>query len=273
MSRGAALLDWYRANSRDLPWRRSTDPWAILVSEVMLQQTQVSRVIPRFESFLARFPDPPSAAAAPLGDILEMWVGLGYNSRARRLHQAAQIIARDGWPRDVESLRRLPGVGEYTSAAVASIAFGSADVAVDTNVRRVVARWTGRPLSDREVAKYSRESMTGDAGRWNQAVMELGATICRPEPECDRCPVAADCDGADVYIRPRGQTRFEGSVRQARGAIVKILVATGATSREQVRRQAALEGERFDQALDALLAEGMVAVDGDHIAISGTPIR
>src|SRR5436190_16230224 len=160
-----ALLSWFRKNRRDLPWRRTTDPYAILVSEVMLQQTQVARVVPRYLEWLARWPDAAALASAPRAEVLGAWVGLGYNRRAVALHAAARVVASEGWPAD---LTMLPGVGPYTAAAVASFAFGAEVAAVDTNVRRVCAR-LGRGSPDALLAP-------GRAADWNQAAMELGAT-------------------------------------------------------------------------------------------------
>src|SRR4051794_26602051 len=163
-----ALLRWYDAAARDLPWRRTTDPYAILVSEVMLQQTQVARVAGRYERWLARWPDAGALAAASVAEVLGEWVGLGYNRRALRLRAACAVVGRDGWPRDAAGLRALPGVGPYTSAAVASFAFGEPVACVDTNVARVAARLgAGTPAALLAGADPRR------AADWNQAMMEL----------------------------------------------------------------------------------------------------
>ncbi len=169
-----ALLAWYARERRDLPWRRTSDPYAILVSEVMLQQTQVARVAPRFEEWLERWPGEASLAGARRPEVLAAWVGLGYNTRAVRLQEACRIVVRDGWPRTARGLQALPGVGPYTAAAVASFAFGEQVAAVDTNVRRVAARLgCGSP---QELLPAGR------AHDWNQAMMELGATTCGAGP-------------------------------------------------------------------------------------------
>jgi A/G-specific adenine glycosylase len=195
-----AVLDWYARSRRDLPWRRTTDPYAILVSEVMLQQTQVARVVPRYLEWLERWPDAASLAAASRGEVLAAWVGLGYNRRALALHEAARAVARDGWPAD---LRTLPGVGPYTAAAVASFAFGAEVAAVDTNARRVAER-IGRGSPSELLAP-------GRAAEWNQAAMELGATVCTARaPRCDACPVAAWCASAGrPVVRARATRRAE----------------------------------------------------------------
>ncbi len=190
----ARLVRWYDRARRDLPWRRTRDPYAIWISEIMLQQTRVAAVIPYYERFLARFPDAQSLAAAPERELLGMWAGLGYYSRARNLQKAAAQIGETGtFPKRHAEILELPGVGEYTAAAVASIAFGEPHAAVDGNVRRVIARllndgtadashWAGKLLDRR------------DPGRWNQAMMELGATVCLPRaPLCADCPIHSHC--------------------------------------------------------------------------------
>jgi A/G-specific adenine glycosylase len=203
-----ALLDWYAENGRDLPWRHTRDPYAILVSEVMLQQTQVERVIPRWLAWLERWPTPDALAAASPGDVIRTWQGLGYNRRALNLHRAARVIADHGWPKD---LTELPGVGAYTAAAVRNFAHGEAVLPVDTNVRRIQER-TGHAFAP----------ATG------QALMDLGATVCLARvPRCGVCPLADDCPSRGRRYEPlRRQSRFEGSFRQRRADLLR-LVADG----------------------------------------------
>lgn len=197
------LLDWYAAHARQLPWRSNPKPYTVWVSEVMLQQTRVETVIPYFERWMARFPTLESLAVASLEDVLSMWEGLGYYSRARNLHRAARIVMeRFGGeiPQDAKSLQRLPGIGRYTAGAIASIAFGRDEPTLDGNIRRVLAR-----LFDLSLPAGSSEGENllwelaaahlppGRAGSYNQALMELGALICTPVPQCERCPLSADC--------------------------------------------------------------------------------
>ena len=203
----AALAAWYRANRRDLPWRTdSPDPYAVLVSEVMLQQTQVATVIPYYQRWMARFPNVRALASAPLEDVLACWAGLGYYRRARALHEAAKAIAEHHGgrvPSTVEKLRPLPGVGPYTAAAVASIAYGAREALVDANSARVLARLArvaGDPRRSPAAPRLWRIARdllpSGDVGEHNQALMELGALVCRtPTPECDACPIASWCGG------------------------------------------------------------------------------
>lgn len=205
MSMAIELLVWYEKNRRDLPWRRSRDPYSIWISEVMLQQTRVDVVLPYFEDFVARFPTVEALASASLEEVLSRWSGLGYYRRARQMHAAARIVAEQGvFPRSLATLRQLPGVGEYTAAAVGSIAFGLAVAVMDGNVERVVARLLaleGDPKrkENREIlrAEAGRLLVQGSPGESNQAMMELGATVCIPKrPRCLVCPLVGGCEGS-----------------------------------------------------------------------------
>ncbi|HEY6695584.1 MAG TPA: A/G-specific adenine glycosylase [Solirubrobacteraceae bacterium] len=224
-----SLLAWYERVKRPLPWRQTRDPYALLVSEVMLQQTQAQRVVPYYEAFLAAFPDPPSLAAAAPSAVLKAWSGLGYNRRALALQHAARRVAAHGWPDD---LTELPGVGPYTAAAVGSFAWDRQDPAIDTNVRRVIERFEGVARPAAALARRARALVpAGEAAAFNQAMMELGATVCRPRaPRCPDCPVKAGCatdarGGPATRARRRGAERFEDSDRFARGRVVAALVA------------------------------------------------
>jgi A/G-specific adenine glycosylase len=201
------LLAWYRESGRDLPWRRTTDPYAILVSEVMLQQTQVDRVIPRWHAWRARWPSVEALAAAPAADVIVAWQGLGYNRRAISLHRAAQRVAAHGWPDD---LTELPGIGPYTAAAVGNFALGRDVLPIDTNVRRVQER-TGE----------------GFDASCAQALFDLGATICVARiPRCGACPLAAACPSRGQRYEPlRRQSAFEGSFRQRRSVALRAVAA------------------------------------------------
>ena len=200
----SAVLAWYRRNRRDLPWRRTRDPYAIWVSEIMLQQTRVETVIPFYERFLKRFPTPRDLARAREADVLAAWSGLGYYRRARGLHAAAAVVVREHGgriPEELDSLRALPGIGAYTAAAIASVAHGRPAAAVDGNVIRVLARIAGLkgrrddPALRRQVEDIATRLAEGDSpGDWTQALMELGALICVPRaPRCEACPAATRC--------------------------------------------------------------------------------
>jgi A/G-specific adenine glycosylase len=208
------LLAWYDANRRDLPWRRTRDPYAIWISEAMLQQTRVETVIPYWERFLARFPDAAALAGADLDDVLGAWAGLGYYSRARNLHAAArEIVARHAGrlPDDPDALRALPGIGRYTAGAIASIAFDRPEPVVDGNVRRVLARF-GREDGEAALWEAAARLASGTRpGDLNQALMELGATLCAARaPRCEACPLAGGCAArraGDVEAFPRRAPR------------------------------------------------------------------
>jgi A/G-specific adenine glycosylase len=201
------LLAWFRTNGRDLPWRRTRDPYDILVSEVMLQQTQVPRVIPRYLAWLERWPTAESLAAASRAEVITAWQGLGYNRRAVSLHRAARVVAERGWPAD---LTELPGVGRYTANAVRRFALGEAVLPLDTNVGRVL---------DRTGGSFGPESAA--------ALMDLGATVCLARiPRCGVCPLASGCPSRGKRFEPlRKQSRFDGSFRQRRAETLRLVAA------------------------------------------------
>ena len=234
----AELLSWFAEHRRDLPWRRTRDPYAILVSEVMLQQTQVERVVPRYERWLARWPTVEALAAASPGDVIREWQGLGYNRRGLNLHRAARTVVEWGWPSD---LTDLPGVGPYTAAAVGNFAFGERVLPLDTNVRRVLER-TG-------------DEFGPDAA---QALMDLGATVCLARiPRCGICPLAARCPSRGRRYDPlRRQSRFEGSFRQRRASTLRLVT-------EGARPLAELDGE----VVAALRADGLVELSDGRVAL------
>ncbi len=248
------LLAWYGREARDLPWRRTRDPYRILVSEVMLQQTQVARVVPRYEAWVARWPTAAALAAAPVADVLREWVGLGYNRRALRLHEAARHVAEHGWPQRLED---LPGVGAYTAAALGSFAFDHQVVALDTNAKRVLAR------------AGALAPPPGQAATFNQATMELGARICTARrPRCGECPLAAGCPSAGTVVtadrRPRGaRPRFEDSDRWVRGRIVAALA-------EDRPLPGGIEPERLERVIGGLVRDGLVVAEGSRLRLPGT---
>jgi A/G-specific adenine glycosylase len=218
----ARLLRWHAAHRRDLPWRRTRDPYRVLVSEVMLQQTQVPRVIPRYVEWIERWLTVDALAAEARGEVIRAWQGLGYNRRAVNLHRAAQIVAAEGWPDD---LTELPGVGVYTAAAVRRFALDEPVLPVDTNIRRVLDR-TGGAFGPRAA----------------EALMDLGREVCLARiPRCGECPLAAECPSRGKRYEPlRKQSRFDGSFRQRRAETLK-LVASGKSSSLDAEAVASLE--------------------------------
>ena len=234
----AALLDWFAANGRDLPWRGTRDPYAILISEVMLQQTQASRVVPRYVAWLERWPSLDALAAAPTAEVIRAWQGLGYNRRALSLQRAARHVAVHGWPED---LTELPGVGRYTADAVACFALGRPVLPVDVNVRRVQER-TGVAF-DHSCA---------------QALMDLGATICIARvPRCGECPLAGACPSRGRRFEPlRKQGPFEGSFRQRRAQALRLIA-------EAPRPLAEVDLE----AVESLRRDELVLVEDDLVSL------
>ena len=266
------VIQWFQQNARPLPWREpEVSAWGILVSEFMLQQTQVDRVIPKWQDWMRRWPSPSSLATAPVADVLRAWQGLGYPRRAMRLHASALAIVSD-WggevPADESSLLALPGVGQYTAAAIACFAFGRPSVVLDTKIRRVIARaWEGQAAVASHLTNAERERAQtlvaqGDGARWSAAVMELGAVVCTARaPSCEQCPLASSCAWLAAG-RPqngpqsRKQPTFEGSDRQARGALLKA-VSAGAS----IRSMEAVwpDAEQRERALSSLMADGLIA--------------
>jgi A/G-specific adenine glycosylase len=275
-----ALRAWYAPRHRAYPWRGSHDPYAVLVSEVMLQQTQASRVVPAFRSFLRRFPTVRALAAASRRDVVREWGGLGYNHRAVRLSEAARAIVRDhggSIPRDPAMLRELPGIGPYTAAAVVSLGFGEPVAAVDTNVRRVVARVhlgvDGHDVPARELRALADAWLdVDDPITWNQAVMDLGRQVCRPNPRCDVCPLARVCRfrlaGSIATRGPRRQGRFEGSTRQVRGAVVRALRSHPSLTRTRLSAETGFAPERIEAAVGTLTTDGLVEDDAGAVRLA-----
>ncbi|HEY6607676.1 MAG TPA: A/G-specific adenine glycosylase [Candidatus Limnocylindria bacterium] len=253
------VLAWYALERRDFPWRGTADPYAVLVSEVMLQQTQASRVAERYPRFLRRFANAEALAAAPPAAVLAEWSGLGYNRRALALQGAASIVASDGWPRDVAGLQRLPGVGPYTARAIASLAFGTPIGVVDTNVRRWLLRRFGGP-DDASALQSLADALAapgrGDAvAAWTHASMELGASVCRSRaPRCDACPIAVGCPsrGIDRRIAVPRQPGLRGSARAYRGALLRALAEAPGHRLGDRRARTLLEraGDRIGPPLD-----------------------
>jgi A/G-specific adenine glycosylase len=232
------LMAWFTSFARELPWRRTSDPYAILVSEVMLQQTQVDRVVPRYERWLGRWPTARDLAAASPADVIVEWQGLGYNRRAVSLHRAAVQIANHGWPPD---LTTLPGVGPYTAAALRNFAFGEAVLPRDVNVERV-----------------ERRTRYGFSPAAAQALMDLGATVCLARvPRCCVCPLAAECPSVGTTDAPaRKQSRFEGSFRQRRAAALRLVAE---------RRQSLADLDL--EAAESLARDGLVVIRDDLVEL------
>lgn len=282
MDIGERIADWYAAGHRDLPWRRPGFPaWGTLVSEFMLQQTPVARVIPALERWLARWPTPGDLADAPPGEAVRAWERLGYPRRALNLHGAATAIAdRHGnvVPADVDDLLALPGVGPYTARAVAAFAYGIRTPVVDTNVRRVLARAlrgqgeAGPPRTNAELAEMA-SVLPADPARarlTNAGAMELGQTVCTARsPRCDECPLAELCAwraaGYPAYDGPRAavQKKYEGSDRQVRGLVLRELRGSDTSVPVEVIAAVWADAGQLTRALDGLLRDGLIVLDDD----------
>jgi A/G-specific adenine glycosylase len=256
---------------RDLPWRRERDPWRILVAEVMLQQTQVDRVIPKWEAFLGVFPTPERCATASLGDVLRRWQGLGYPRRAKHLHETAvRVTTSNGGrlPDSLDALLALPGIGPYTARAVLAFAFERDVAVVDTNIARILARAGGQRLTQKSAQTFADAIVPAGAGwTWNQVMMDLGALVCRPTPSCQACPIAEACawhtaghPSPDPSVGSAGVTTtqppFEGSDRQRRGRVLVALHAGGRPATD------------FDAHIVAgLVGDGLVQRRGDDLIL------
>ncbi|MDQ3156081.1 MAG: A/G-specific adenine glycosylase [Actinomycetota bacterium] len=283
-----AVLDWFAHNARELPWRKGASAWAVMVSEFMLQQTPVSRVLPVFAVWMDRWPTPAELADEPPGEAVRAWGRLGYPRRALRLHAAAvAMVAEHGGevPSDHTALLALPGVGSYTAAAIASFAFGQRHVVLDTNVRRVFARVRdGVAFPAPSVTAAERDSAAqllpglSEASRWAAGTMELGAVVCTARsPRCEECPVQDLCQwrslGYPAYDGPKRPTQsYDGTDRQCRGRILQLLRdAHGPVGRSAIDLVWE-ESDQRERALDGLVADGLVEPIGeDEFALPGRP--
>ena len=280
-----AVCAWFDQQARDLPWRRpETTPWGVLVSEFMLQQTPVSRVLAPWQEFMARWPEPRSMASVESGEVVAAWGRLGYPRRALRLHAASRAIAErhsGHVPDDLAELRALPGVGEYTAAAVHSFGFGGRAAVLDTNVRRVLTRLElGRaypaPTATAAEWRLAQEWVPEDAptaSGWAAASMELGAVICRARtPRCDECPVADHCRwlaaGRPAHDGPprKGQP-WQGTDRQCRGALLSVVRSAGAPVEAESVLKAWPDADQASRALAGLMADGLVHRNGTSVQL------
>ncbi|HEY6568531.1 MAG TPA: A/G-specific adenine glycosylase, partial [Actinomycetota bacterium] len=281
-ARREALLAWYRPRTRAYPWRRKRpDPYSVLVSEFMLQQTQASRVAPVFEAFMTRFPTVEALATASRADVLRAWGGLGYPRRAVALQGSAQVVLREhggAVPSDPAVLRSLPGVGEYTAAAVASLAYRVPIAAVDTNVRRILARAVHGVEPDEVVPARIRDDAQSwldprQPGSWNQALFDLGRAVCRPAPRCPECPFRSWCRFVAAGRTGRSSTRrqapFEGSLRQVRGAVVSQLRERSPVTLGALEVSTGFGQDRIVAAIRGLAHDGVV--HASPAALEGNP--
>lgn len=278
------LLRWYQRHGRDLPWRRTRDPYAIAVSEVMLQQTQVDRVIPKYRLWLRRFPTWSVLARAPLRRVLQTWSGLGYNNRAVRLRRLATIVVRDfnaRLPDERASLEQLPGIGRYTAGAIAAFAFTQPAAVVDTNIRRVLTRlfFGDKHVAETRIEKIAEKVIPAtQADQWNHGLMDLGALVCiARRPRCEVCPLKTRCRAYPAILnRPVSKHQptavpFEQSDRYVRGRITALIAQRGSMLRtrlfDHLKAGRGITQRRFQRIVKGLVRDGLIEVTGRKITV------
>lgn len=257
------ILDWYRENGRSFPWRETTDPYRILASEMMLQQTQTQRVVPKYIAWLERFPDAESLASAPFSDVLELWVGLGYNRRAKYLQDACKAVVEGQggrFPSTPGELEKLPGIGPYTARAVSTFAFGVPNAFIETNIRAVFIFFffpDRADVHDRDIMELVEKTVDADNPRdWYYALMDYGADLKKKVVNPNRT--------SRHYAK---QSRFEGSPRQARGAVIRHIAKNGPSTVSQISESEDISADRIEQAARLLVSEGLVAESGSTYSI------
>lgn len=280
------LLAWYAKHRRDLPWRKTHDSYRILVSEIMLQQTQVDRVIPKYHTFLKAFPSLDALARAPQAKVIVLWSGLGYNRRARNLHQLAKTVVKDfggDLPRTPQELQQLPGIGPYTAAAVACFAFGAPVALVDVNVRRVLGRvYRGvqgpARLTNKAIWELAAQHVPKQSVAWNSALMDFGATVCTAlSPKCQVCPLQIQCAAYPAVVvapvvRKRKAKSFFGSNRYWRGRVLKLAQESKGhvmryTTLESALRKEGLVPQRCVEVLQQLIADKLIRKVGKYVKL------
>ena len=260
------LLNWYKKNKRAFSWRKTTDPWQILLIETLSQQTQLERANEYFDKFLIQFPSPKSMANSSLKIILKMWSGLGYNNRAKRLYEASKIIEEKGFDQIYPNFEVLPGVGPYTKSALLSFAYGEKVLAIDTNIERIIQRYFG--LNDTkdffiENSKYFLDNV--ESRDINQAFMDFGSSICKgSNPMCDMCPIEKDCS---KYFSNNKSTKekFIGSNREVRGKIIKLLIREGHVNNQELFEEIDEDSEKVHKALEGLKKDKLIKFKKNNI--------
>ncbi len=260
------LLNWYKKNKRAFSWRKTTDPWQILLIETLSQQTQLERANEYFNKFLIKFPSPTSMANSSLKIILKMWSGLGYNNRAKRLYEASKIIEKKGFDQIYPNFEVLPGVGPYTKNAILSFGYGEKVLAVDTNIERIIQRYFG--LNDtkdflKENSRYFLHNV--DSRDINQAFMDFGSSICKSSnPTCSICPLESDCNKYFSNSK-RAKEKFKGSNREVRGKIVKLLVNKDHISNKKLFEEIDEDSEKIKKALEGLKKDNLIKFKKNNI--------
>ena len=260
------LLNWYKKNKRAFSWRKTKDPWQILLIETLSQQTQLERANEYFDKFLIQFPSPKSMANSSLKIILKMWSGLGYNNRAKRLYETSKIIEKKGFDQIYPNFEVLPGVGPYTKSAILSFAYGEKVLAIDTNIERIIQRYFG--LNDTkdffiENSKYFLDNV--ESRDINQAFMDFGSSVCKgSNPMCDMCPIEKDCS---KYFSNNKSTKekFIGSNREVRGKIIKLLIREGHVNNQKLFEEIDEDSEKVHKALEGLKKDKLIKFKKNNI--------
>ena len=260
------LISWYKNNKRDFSWRKTTDPWQILLIETLSQQTQLERANEYFEKFLIEFPSPKSMANSSLKIILKMWSGLGYNNRAKRLYEASKIIETKGFDQIYPNFDILPGIGPYTKNAILSFAYGEKALAIDTNIERIVQRYYGlnnTKVFFKENSKYFLSNV--DSRDINQAFMDFGSSICKSSrPKCSICPLESSCSKYFSNIK-KSKERFKGSNREIRGKIVKLLINEGNVNNQKLFKEIDEDSKKVEIALEGLKKDNLIKLKKNNI--------
>ena len=260
------LLNWYEKHKRAFSWRKTTDPWQILLIETLSQQTQLERANEYFDKFLIQFPSPKSMANSSLKIILKMWSGLGYNNRAKRLYEASKIIEKKGFDEIYPNFEVLPGVGPYTKNAILSFAYGEKVLAIDTNIERIIQRYFG--LNDtkdffKESSKYFLRNV--DSRDINQAFMDFGSSICKSSnPTCNICPIESGCSKY-FSTSKKSKEKFKGSNREVRGKIVKLLINKGNINNQKLFEEIDEDSEKIKKALEGLKKDNLIMFKKNNI--------
>ena len=260
------LINWYKNNKRSFSWRKTTDPWQILLIETLAQQTQLERANEYFKKFSEKFPSPKSMANSSLKIILEMWSGLGYNNRAVRLYEASKIIEKKGFNQIYPNFDDLPGVGPYTKNAILSFAYGEKALAIDTNIERIVQRYYGlnnTKVFFKENSKYFLSNV--DSRDINQAFMDFGSSICKSSrPKCSICPLESSCSKYFSNIK-KSKERFKGSNREIRGKIVKLLINEGNVNNQKLFKEIDEDSKKVEIALEGLKKDNLIKLKKNNI--------
>tara|TARA_B100000902_G_scaffold9909_1_gene12181 strand:+ start:359 stop:1192 length:834 start_codon:yes stop_codon:yes gene_type:complete len=260
------LLNWYKKNKRSFSWRKTKDPWQILLIETLSQQTQLERANEYFDKFIIKFPSPKSMASSSLKIILKMWSGLGYNNRAKRLYDASKIIEKKGFDQIYPNFDVLPGVGPYTKNAILSFAYGEKVLAVDTNIERIIKRYFG--LNDtkdffNKNSKYFLRNV--DSRDINQAFMDFGNSICKSSnPICNVCPLENSCSKY-FYTYKSTKEKFKGSNREVRGKIIKLLINKGSTNNQKIFEEIDEDSDKVKKALQGLKKDNLIKFKKNNI--------